>query len=82
MPGAAAGAELGVVMDLPPPVATELAALRNRDVTTRLSGQLNYPNHRLVFADFAGGKVAKRGAAAGVLARFVQPDIGPVLPRK
>jgi hypothetical protein len=69
-------------MPLPPSVAAELAALRNRGVTTRLSGQLNYPNHRLVFADFAGSKGGKAGAAAGVLKQFTQPDIGPVLPRK
>ena len=68
-----------MVMYLPPPVIKALA--EHRGVATRLGGQLNYPNHRLVFADFAVAK-GSRGAAAGVLSSFAQPDIGPVLPRQ
>jgi hypothetical protein len=49
VPGAEEGAaELGVVMDLPPPVSQAVSTQLSRSQT---AGRL-YPNHRLVFADF------------------------------
>lgn len=70
VPGAADGAaELGVVMDLPPPVSQEVGTqLPRSQAAARL-----YPNHRLVFADFALVGDGNGDAARHSLKMFGQP---------